>query len=122
MTALDVVTKLSSYGTYLALRSGDDKLTLDECAQFVASHPVIVDSAPPWARSIEVLEILDDGSGAYFYVFKDERFEVTESWYIQADGSLVYGHNNDDEPEITSYDDALLELVTAYIEGKEPAR
>ena len=42
---------------------------------------------------------------------------MVENWYIESDGSLTYGSNNDDEPEISCKGDALLEMVANYIEG-----
>lgn len=106
------------YGRRYPVRpGGSDDIMHKECDRFVSANPVIAASAPAWARIIEVVEAWEDGSGSFFYVFDDEKFEVVENWHIESDGSLTYGSNNDDEPEISCKGDALLELVANYIEG-----
>lgn len=102
---------------YPVRSSGCDVLTREDCELFVTANPAIVENAPAWARVIEIVEVFEDGSGSFFYVFDDDKFEVVENWYIESDGSLTYGSNNDDEPEISCKGDALLEMVANYIEG-----
>ncbi|WP_309690279.1 hypothetical protein [Microbacterium foliorum] len=78
---------------------------------------MIIDNAPGWARRIIFTEISDDGGARFRYEFEDERFTILERWEVTPDGSLTYGLNSDDEPEISCKGDALLEMVANYIDG-----
>lgn len=119
MSALEVIPFTRGYGRRFPIRpSSRDLVSTEGAEKFLEAHPVIIENAPKWARAIEFTEIFEDGEAAFFYVFDDEKFEVLESWYIETDGTLTYGHNSDDEPEISCKGDALLEMVTTYIEGR----
>ncbi|GAA1250802.1 diaminopimelate decarboxylase [Microbacterium phyllosphaerae] len=89
----------------------------EDAARFCDTHPALIENAPRWARHIIFTEISDDGGAMFRYEFQDDKFTVIEQWRVAADGSLIYGLNNDNEPEILCHDDALLDLVTAYIDA-----
>lgn len=93
---------------------------LQPAQQFLASHPQIEDQAPRWARQIQFTSV-QDTRAAFTYWFIDDKFEVEENWEYDASQGLTYGVQTymEDEPGITSKDDALLDLVTHYIEGKD---
>ncbi|MFJ4175809.1 hypothetical protein [Microbacterium sp. NPDC089696] len=105
--------------TALTIISGDLAATShEEAVMFCRSHPAIETSAPRWARVIEFIEILDNGEATFRYYFDDEKFTISDWWFVDPDGTLTYGDQPiDDEPEITCKDDSLLEMVTAYVES-----
>lgn len=116
---LVVVPFTHGYGRRFPIRPSSWDLVSTEAAEkYLEAHPAISENAPSWARAIEFTEIFDDGEAAFFYVYDDEKFEVLESWYVETDGTLTYGHNDGNEPEISCKEDALLELVTEYIEAR----
>lgn len=93
-------------------------ITDAEASQYLEAHPENGAKAPAWARSVDSYEVFEDDQATFAYVFADDKFEVREAWYVETNGSLTYGLNNDDEPEITCYGDALFDIVSNYIEGK----
>lgn len=103
----------------LTIISGDlDATSHEEAIAFCRDRPIIEASAPKWARVIEFIEIFDNGEATFRYYFDDEKFTVSDWWFVEPDGSLTYGDQPiDDEPEITCKDDSLLEMVTAYVQS-----
>lgn len=107
----------------LEIISSDLKATSqEEAIEFCKAHPAIEANAPKWARVIDFIEIFDNGEATFMYYFRDEKFEIRDIWYVDPDGSLVYAPNpyDEDEPQISCYDDSLLELVTEYVERTHP--
>jgi len=93
----------------------------EEAIEFCRTHPHIEGNAPKWARVIEFIEIFDNGEATFRYYFDDDKFTISDWWFVEPDGSLIYGDQPiDDEPEISCKDDSLLELVTAYVESLPP--
>lgn len=111
--------------TYFTIISSDlPVVSHEEAIEFCRTHPQIEANAPRWARVIEFIEIFDNGEATFRYYFDDEKFTISDWWFVESDGSLTYGDQPiDDEPEISCKDDSLLEMVTTYVESlPEPPR